>query len=83
MWSGVIAQTLFQTAAVVAMPFVTQRAVSSRETVVKHLLASDAPSSDDDASWTELRSREVAFDDIKVCVSVNRASTVGEPVPER
>jgi len=44
------------------MPFVSQRNVSSRETVIK---LSHCQSSDD-SSWTELTTREVTFDDLKV-----------------
>jgi len=55
-------QRLFRTA-VIAMPFVGQRSASSRETVVKlcHWQSSD------DASWSELPTREVTCDDVKVC----------------
>jgi len=51
-------------AAAVAIPFISQRSVASRETVVKVSYWRSA----DDPSWLELPTREVLFDDIKVCI---------------
>lgn len=60
-------QALFRTA-VIAVPFIGQRNVSSRETVVKLLRCQST--ADDSSSWTELPTREVTFDDVKVSLHV-------------
>jgi len=51
-------------AAAVAIPFFSQRSVASRETVVKVSYWR----SSEDPSWLEFPTREVVFDDIKVCI---------------
>ena len=49
-------------AAAVAIPYVNQRSIASRETVVKVSYCR----SSEDSSWREFPAREVVFDDIKV-----------------